>query len=166
MDLSHLDSSWIDHRGQSRFPVRAVFYGMVSIELLSGTGNLTMRLLPVAREVVALDVDARMVNEVKKRAVSNGYMNLAVRQGDALRSDLGTFDVCAANLPYQISSHFLLRLLAHRPPFRCAPRLSCLRSRSESPAEEAGGGAVEILQCVGVRAGAVLGHVQGVALVD
>ncbi|PHJ20984.1 dimethyladenosine transferase [Cystoisospora suis] len=94
------------------------------LEIGPGTGNLTMRLLPVAREVVALDVDARMVSEVKKRAVSNGYMNLTVRQGDALRSDLGTFDVCAANLPYQISSHFLLRLLAHRPPFRCV-RLSC-----------------------------------------
>ncbi|EPT24986.1 ribosomal RNA (adenine(1779)-N(6)/adenine(1780)-N(6))-dimethyltransferase, putative [Toxoplasma gondii ME49] len=90
------------------------------LEIGPGTGNLTMRLLPVAREVVALDVDARMVNEVKKRAISNGFMNLAVRHGDALRSDLGVFDVCAANLPYQISSHFLLRLLAHRPPFRCA----------------------------------------------
>ncbi|CBZ55993.1 putative dimethyladenosine transferase [Neospora caninum Liverpool] len=62
------------------------------LEIGPGTGNLTMRLLPVAREVVALDVDARMVSEVKKRAISNGFMNLVVRHGDALRSDLGTFD--------------------------------------------------------------------------
>ena len=30
------------------------------------------------------------------------------------------FDVCVANLPYQISSPFTFKLLAHRPAFRCA----------------------------------------------
>lgn len=79
-----------------------------------------MRLLPIARKVIALDVDERMVGEVRKRAMSLGYTNLDARYGDALRSEFGAFDVCAANMPYQISSPFIFKLLAHRPLFRCA----------------------------------------------
>merc|ERR1712151_123415 len=30
------------------------------------------------------------------------------------------FDVCVANVPYQISSGLVFKLLAHRPSFRCA----------------------------------------------
>jgi 18S rRNA (adenine1779-N6/adenine1780-N6)-dimethyltransferase len=37
-----------------------------------------------------------------------------------LKVDLPFFDICVANLPYQISSPFLFKLLAHRPLFRCA----------------------------------------------
>ena len=39
--------------------------------------------------------------------------------GDVLKSDqLPFFDVCVANLPYQISSPFVFKLLLHRPFFR------------------------------------------------
>ncbi|KAL8439145.1 hypothetical protein Efla_000660 [Eimeria flavescens] len=90
------------------------------LEIGPGTGNLTVRLLPLARRVLAMDIDSRMVAEVQRRCLSLGFSNLEVIHGDALRQDLGTFDVCAANLPYQISSPFLFRLLAHKHPFRCA----------------------------------------------
>merc|ERR1711881_586977 len=40
--------------------------------------------------------------------------------GDVLRTKWPVFDVCSANLPYQISSPFVFKLLAHRPAFRCA----------------------------------------------
>eukprot|EP00605_Chrysophyceae_sp_TOSAG23-4_P002282 GSChrysophyteH1.ASY1.ANO1.2528.1 assembled CDS len=46
--------------------------------------------------------------------------NLQVIHGDVLKVDLPYFDVCVANLPYQISSPFLFKMLAHRPVFRCA----------------------------------------------
>ena len=46
--------------------------------------------------------------------------NLQIIQGDVLKVDLPFFDICVANLPYQISSPFLFKLLAHRPLFRCA----------------------------------------------
>merc|ERR550532_1571070 len=49
-----------------------------------------------------------------------GKTNLEVKEGDCLRGTWPAFDVCAANLPYQISSPFTFRLLAHRPLFRCA----------------------------------------------
>ena len=40
--------------------------------------------------------------------------------GDAIKSDLPFFDVCVANVPYQISSPLVFKLLLHRPFFRCA----------------------------------------------
>lgn len=36
------------------------------------------------------------------------------------RVDLPYFDVCVANIPYQISSPLLMKLLAHRPQLRYA----------------------------------------------
>lgn len=89
-------------------------------EIGPGTGNLTMRLLETAKKVIAFEIDGRMASEVKKRAQNAGRQNLVVQEGDALRSTWPAFDVCAANLPYQISSPFTFRLLAHRPSFRCA----------------------------------------------
>jgi len=40
--------------------------------------------------------------------------------GDFLKADLPPFDVCVANVPYQISSPLVFKLLAHRPVFRSA----------------------------------------------
>jgi 18S rRNA (adenine1779-N6/adenine1780-N6)-dimethyltransferase len=37
-----------------------------------------------------------------------------------MKVDLPYFDVCVANIPYQISSPLTFKLLAHRPAFRCA----------------------------------------------
>ncbi|EQC37017.1 16S rRNA (-N6/-N6)-dimethyltransferase [Saprolegnia diclina VS20] len=46
--------------------------------------------------------------------------HLHIIHGDAIEVQLPFFDVCVANLPYQISSPFVFKLLAHRPMFRCA----------------------------------------------
>nr|TKW37708.1 hypothetical protein SEVIR_1G065766v2 [Setaria viridis] len=45
---------------------------------------------------------------------------LRVIQGDVLKCDLPYFDICVANIPYQISSPLTFKLLSHRPIFRCA----------------------------------------------
>merc|ERR1719171_3310682 len=79
-----------------------------------------MLLLEKAKKVVAQEFDPRMAAEVRKRAMTAGRPNLEVQEGDCLRGSWPAFDVCAANLPYQISSPFTFRLLAHRPSFRCA----------------------------------------------
>lgn len=89
-------------------------------EIGPGTGNLTMKLLEAGKRVVACEIDPRMAAEVRKRAMTAGRMNLEVKEGDVLRSEWPAFDVCTANLPYQISSPFTFKLLAHRPSFRCA----------------------------------------------
>merc|ERR1719456_1044169 len=90
------------------------------MEIGPGTGNLTMKVLELARKVVALEIDPRMASEVRKRAMGAGRMNLEVLEGNALTTEWPTFQVCTANLPYAISSPFTFKLLAHRPLFRCA----------------------------------------------
>ena len=93
----------------------------IVLEVGPGTGNLTVRLLEQSKKVIAVEFDKRMVREVLKRVegTSNEH-NLQVIQGDVLKVALPYFDVCVANLPYQISSPFLFKMLAHRPLFRCA----------------------------------------------
>lgn len=93
----------------------------VVLEVGPGTGNLTVRLLQQSKRVIAVEFDRRMVREVLKRVEGQEYEHhLQIIQGDVLKVDLPYFDICVANLPYQISSPFLFKLLSHRPIFRCA----------------------------------------------
>ena len=62
-----------------------------------------------------------MVAELQKRVQGTAFQpKLHIMVGDVLKTDLPFFDVCVANLPYQISSPFVFKLLLHRPMFRCA----------------------------------------------
>ncbi|GAB6028953.1 dimethyladenosine transferase [Chamberlinius hualienensis] len=93
----------------------------VVLEVGPGTGNMTVKLLEKAKKVVACEVDTRLVAELRKRLQGNPlYNQLQIVVGDVLKSELPYFDVCVANLPYQISSPFVFKLLLHRPFFRCA----------------------------------------------
>ncbi|GAB1298535.1 Probable dimethyladenosine transferase [Apodemus speciosus] len=74
----------------------------VVLEVGPGTGNMTVKLLEKAKKGTPL------------------ASKLQVLVGDVLKSDLPFFDACVANLPYQISSPFVFKLLLHRPFFRCA----------------------------------------------
>eukprot|EP00928_Gymnodinium_smaydae_P097806 TRINITY_DN8945_c0_g1_i2.p1 TRINITY_DN8945_c0_g1~~TRINITY_DN8945_c0_g1_i2.p1 ORF type:complete len:438 (+),score=77.54 TRINITY_DN8945_c0_g1_i2:47-1360(+) len=93
-------------------------------EVGCGTGELTMALLPLARVVHTCDVEARMVQETEHRASAAGFNNIVVSEGDALKMAMPErFDVCVSNLPYQISSPFIFRLLrrlSEGPPWRLA----------------------------------------------
>lgn len=93
----------------------------VVLEVGPGTGNLTVKILEQCKKLVAVEFDRRMVREVLKRVEgTSNERNLQVIQGDVLKVALPYFDVCVANLPYQISSPFLFKMLSHRPLFRCA----------------------------------------------
>ncbi|XP_042410991.1 ribosomal RNA small subunit methyltransferase-like [Zingiber officinale] len=93
----------------------------VVLEIGPGTGNLTKKLLEVAKSVVAVELDPRMVLELNRRFQGTPHSNsLKVIQGDVLKCELPYFDICVANIPYQISSPLTFKLLAHRPAFRCA----------------------------------------------
>jgi 18S rRNA (adenine1779-N6/adenine1780-N6)-dimethyltransferase len=81
-------------------------------EVGCGTGELTMELLRRAREVHTVDVETRMVHETESRAAAAGYNNLKTSVGDVLKIDMPRrFDICVSNLPYQISSPFIFKLL-------------------------------------------------------
>eukprot|EP00762_Andalucia_godoyi_P005801 ANDGO_06966.mRNA.1 putative dimethyladenosine transferase len=92
------------------------------LEIGPGTGNLTVKLLEAAKKVVVVEVDPRMVVELTKRiqAIPHLYTKLEIIHSDVLKCDFPYFDVCVANIPYQISSAITFKLLSHRPTFRSA----------------------------------------------
>lgn len=93
----------------------------VVLEVGPGTGNLTVKLLERAKKVVAVEYDKRMIREVLKRVEGTDVeRKLQIIHGDVLKVELPFFDVLVANVPYNISSPLLFKLLAHRPLYRCA----------------------------------------------
>ncbi|KAL6780194.1 RRM1 [Auxenochlorella protothecoides x Auxenochlorella symbiontica] len=93
----------------------------VVLEIGPGTGNLTMKLLEKAKRVVAVELDPRMVLELQRRVAGTPHSaSLQIIHGDVMKVDLPYFDVCVANIPYQISSPLTFKLLSHRPAFRAA----------------------------------------------
>ena len=80
-----------------------------------------MLLLEAAKQVIAIEVDPRMVAQLLKRVGISEHQNkLKLIQGDCLKQKLPFFDLCVANIPYQISSPLIFKLLSHRPLFKCA----------------------------------------------
>lgn len=68
-------------------------------------------MLPLCRSLTAVDIDQRMIAEVKKRCAMKGYNNMTAVVGDAMKFELPEFEILAANMPYQISSPFLFKLV-------------------------------------------------------
>lgn len=63
----------------------------------------------------------RLVAELQKRVLGTSYQpKLQIVLGDVIKGELPFFNVCVANIPYQISSPLVFKLLLHRPFFRCA----------------------------------------------
>lgn len=93
----------------------------VVLEVGPGTGNMTMKMLEKSKTVLACEIDRRLIGELEKRVQNTPFRSkLKIIQGDVLKTNLPFFDICVANLPYQISSPFVFKLLEHRPFFRCA----------------------------------------------
>lgn len=83
---------------------------------------MTVKLLERGRKVIACEVDPRLAAELEKRVMTSAFKpRLELVRDDVLKlRNLPFFDLCVANLPYQISSPFVFKLLLHRPLFRCA----------------------------------------------
>lgn len=93
----------------------------IVLEVGPGTGNMTVKMLDKVKKVVACEIDTRLVAELQKRVQGTPMQHkLQILIGDVLKTNLPFFDICVANLPYQISSPFVFKLLLHRPFFRCA----------------------------------------------
>ncbi|KAJ3681656.1 hypothetical protein LUZ60_014229 [Juncus effusus] len=94
------------------------------LEVGPGTGNLTVRLLGAARHVTAVEIDERMVEALKERVDKLGLSHkLTVIKGDAMKAEFPHFDTCVANIPYQISSPLIAKLLFGPYKFRTATLL-------------------------------------------
>merc|ERR1712106_1134825 len=84
-------------------------------------GNMTVKMLDKVKKVIARELDPRMVAELQKRVQGTHWQSkLTMMVGDVIKTELPFFDVCVANVPYQISSPLVFKLLLHRPFFRCA----------------------------------------------
>lgn len=103
---------------------------------------MTVKILEKTKKVIAYEIDPRMAAELEKRVQGTSlFYKLQIIRGDVLKvmilnmksalnfiktfsnllqNELPYFDVCVANLPYQISSPFVFKLLSHRPLFRSA----------------------------------------------
>ena len=91
------------------------------LEIGPGTGNLTVKLLEAAKKVVAVEHDGRMVVELQKRVHGTPHQHkLQLIHSDVMKLDLPFFNLCVANIPYQISSPLVFKLLSLQHRFRCA----------------------------------------------
>lgn len=86
----------------------------VVLEVGPGKGVLTQLLAAKAERVVCIELDPELADHVEALRLEN----VEVVRGDAVDAPMPRFDACVSNLPYQISSPFLFRLLAHE--FRIA----------------------------------------------
>ena len=103
------------------------------LEIGAGLGNLTRHLAARVRQVVAVELDGRIIPVL--RQVLEPFPNVRIVQGDILSlspSDLfqpsigGSYQV-VANIPYYITSAVVRHLLESRPP----PQRLCLTVQSE-----------------------------------
>lgn len=89
------------------------------LEVGGGTGNLSMKLLQKCGKLICYEKDTRLAAELVKRVNSEGLSHkFELNVGDALKAKFPVFDICISNIPYQISSPLIFKLL--KDNFKCA----------------------------------------------
>jgi 16S rRNA (adenine1518-N6/adenine1519-N6)-dimethyltransferase len=92
----------------------------IIVEIGAGVGLMTESIAKQAKKVIALDIDPRMVGILKKRMAP--YRHVDIVQADVLEYDFSSAIgelpsrkiKVIGNIPYNISSQILFRLLAYR----------------------------------------------------
>ena len=81
------------------------------VEIGAGCGSLTLGLVAAASRVVAVEVDARLVELLRR--VTSGVSNVEIVQADALRLDLDALGVSklVGNLPYNVAATLVVHVL-------------------------------------------------------
>lgn len=83
----------------------------VVLEIGPGRGILTRALAAAAGAVVAIELDRGLADAVARDVPAN----VRVEQGDAVTAPWPRFTACVSNLPYEVSSPVLFRLLEEGP---------------------------------------------------
>ena len=107
------------------------------LEIGAGCGSLTLGLAGAAQEVVAVEIDDRLIELL--REVTGALSNVTLIHGDALDLDLGSFNAEAlvGNLPYNIAALLVLRVLEEAPQIE---RLTVMTQREVGERLAAGPG--------------------------
>jgi 16S rRNA (adenine1518-N6/adenine1519-N6)-dimethyltransferase len=91
----------------------------VALEIGPGLGSLTLAMLEVAKEVIAIEIDPRLAGELSATAERHGFdpKKLTVLTKDAMEVNSLPVDptVLVANLPYNVSVPVLLNFLEKFP---------------------------------------------------
>jgi 16S rRNA (adenine1518-N6/adenine1519-N6)-dimethyltransferase len=97
------------------------------IEIGAGVGALTIPLAQRCQRIWAVEKDPQLLSLLKAEVLKYDLTNVDVIQADILKLDWSQWApqkspglVLAGNLPYNISSPILIKMLAHRSMFRCA----------------------------------------------
>ena len=92
------------------------------LEIGPGLGGMTLELARQAKRVIAIEIDPRLVEILKKKM--DGILNTELVKGDILKMDFNRFYnqerhpiKVVANLPYQISAPLLFRFIESKPLF-------------------------------------------------
>lgn len=105
-----IDDKYLDAITEAAEPLK----GKTVLEIGPGMGILTKRLSKEADEVIAVEVDGRMISILKTMCLK--CTNLTVREMDIRNfdpSDIGTYKV-VANLPYYLTSHVIRKFLEEK----------------------------------------------------
>ena len=89
--------------------------GQRVLEIGAGCGSLTLGLASVADHVLAVEIDDRLIEVL--RHVTTALPNVTSIHDDALALDLGSLEaeVLVGNLPYNIATLLVLRVLEEAP---------------------------------------------------
>jgi 16S rRNA (adenine1518-N6/adenine1519-N6)-dimethyltransferase len=93
----------------------------VVVEIGPGLGALTFPLAESVRQVIGIEKDSRLTEILKDRLIQKGIQNVTLVNQDVLKADLGETArpfggriLVIGNLPYNISSPFLEKLIQSR----------------------------------------------------
>ena len=79
--------------------------GKQVLEIGVGRGNLTKRIAPLVRKLTGYEKDQYLYRIAKKEL--EGYENVEIIYGDALKINPTGYDIVIGNLPFSISSKFI-----------------------------------------------------------
>lgn len=83
--------------------------GKTVLEIGAGDGALTKELARVAKNVVTLEIDTSLVPKLKENLKE--FENIEVKNVNALDFDFSDYDYIYGNLPYNISTPLLVKIL-------------------------------------------------------
>ena len=93
----------------------------IILEIGAGMGALTIPLARKAKMIFAVERDSRIIGILNAQIIAGGFTNVYIIEGDilaididALSEDAGGNIIVMGNLPYNISSQILVRLIHSR----------------------------------------------------
>ncbi|MFA5221327.1 MAG: 16S rRNA (adenine(1518)-N(6)/adenine(1519)-N(6))-dimethyltransferase RsmA [Methanoregula sp.] len=112
MKAYHDQHFLVDQNAVQRIAALADVQDKQVLEIGPGNGALTRALLDRGAIVHAVELDGTLCEELNDRFSDEIIKGtLTVRQGDATRCDLPSFEMVVSNLPYSVSSKITFRLL-------------------------------------------------------